>query len=222
MRKIGPRWLLLIAFGTVTMMFAAAILIISLIPNRIEFVANADAATTTEETPVTVSVLVNDTDESVASLTIQSYTQGSHGYVVKYGTGLRYTPYTNYHGEDSFTYTIKNAGGDTRTATVTITVTPVNDAPIARDDLATTAQDNAVTINVVVNDTDADGDDLIVISFRFLPDHGTVSIDTENNVVVYTPDAGWYGQDSFSYRIEDAAGVTDTATVTVNVSQAID
>ncbi|MFH0993053.1 MAG: tandem-95 repeat protein, partial [bacterium] len=181
-----------------------------------------DAATTAEETAVTVSVLANDTDESIASLIIQSYTQGSHGFVVKSGTGLRYTPYTNYHGADSFTYVVKNAGGDVLTATVAITVTPVNDAPIARDDLATTAQDNAVTINVVVNDTDADGDDLIIISFRSLPDHGTVVIDTENNMVVYTPDAGWYGQDSFAYRIEDAAGVTDTATVTVNVSQAID
>ena len=73
----------------------------------------------------------------------------------------RYTPDRDFHGVDTFTYTVSD-GVDTATAAVTVTVDPVNDPPVAADDAATTDEDTAATIEVVGNDSDVDGDPLTV------------------------------------------------------------
>ena len=88
---------------------------------------------------------------------------------------ITYTPAANYHGADSFSYTIGDGNGGTATATVSVTVTPTNDGPVAVDDAATTAEDTAVSIAVLPNDTrpgrrHADGDQLGA------PAHGTAAV----------------------------------------------
>ncbi len=101
-------------------------------------------------------------------------------------------------------------------ATVSITVTPVNDAPVAVDDSATTAEDTAVIKNVIANDTDADGDTLMVTTVG-APAHGS-AVKINNSSIRYTPAANWSGTDSFTYTITDNHGGTASATVTVTVT----
>lgn len=215
MRKLAPKFILLIAVGVITVVFAAAMLAVSLIQPVVRFAAVDDAATTVEDTATTVNVLTNDTDKDAATLVITTYTQPEHGYVIKYGTGLRYTPYTDYNGADTFTYTIENADKETATATVDVTITAANDTPHAYDDVATTDAGIEIVIDVVFNDNDADEDVLTIESYT-LPDHGTLFI-TADNRLRYVPDEGYVGTDEFTYEVADPDGATDRAAVTVTV-----
>ncbi|MCV5333758.1 cadherin-like domain-containing protein, partial [Escherichia coli] len=76
---------------------------------------------------------------------------------------MTYTPNDNYVGKDTFTY-IVTSGGVSESTTVEVNVTPVNDAPVAKNDISTTQEDTAVTIDVLSNDTDVDGDKLSIQS----------------------------------------------------------
>ena len=177
--------------------------------------ANDDAATTPEDVAVDIDVLANDTDVDGDPLVVDSVTQPANGTVTNNGIDVTYTPDANFHGVDSFTYTVSDGQGGTDTATVTVTVTPVNDAPVANDDVATTPEDVAVDIYVLANDSDIDGDMLVVDSVT-QPTNGTV---TNNGVdVTYTPDANYHGEESFIYTISDGQGGLATATVTVTVT----
>ncbi len=178
-------------------------------------VAVDDTATTTEDTAVTIAVLANDTDVDGDTLTVASVTDPAHGTAVKSGSGVLYTPDLNYYGADSFAYTVSDGKGGTDTATVSVTVTPVNDAPVAVDDSAVTNEDTAVQIAVLANDTDVDGDTLTVASVTD-PAHGTAV--KSGSGVLYTPNAGYDGADSFTYTVSDGNGGTDTATVSVTVN----
>ena len=91
-------------------------------------------------------------------------------------------------------------------------------APKPHDDTATTTPDKAVTINVLANDTDPDGDVLSLVSASN-PANGTVAL--SGNKVIYTPRTGFHGVDSFGYRVRDSHGLTATATVTVTVGSGV-
>ena len=179
-------------------------------------VANDDAATTPEDTGITMDVLANDTDADGDSLTIGSVTQPAHGSVVNNGVDVTYQPNANYYGADSFTYTISDGHGGSDTASVAITVSPVNDSPNAVNDTANTSQDTAVTIDVLANDSDVDGDSLTVASVT-QPPAGFAAINPDNTIT-YLPDVGFNGVDSFTYTVSDGHGGSDTAVVTVNVT----
>ncbi len=180
-------------------------------------VAANDNATTPEDTAVTINLLANDTDVDGDTLVVSTVTTPTHGTVmVNPDNTVTYTPAPNYHGSDTFAYTVSDGHGGHDTAVVTITVTPVNDAPVANDDSVSTAEDTAVTVDVLANDTDVDGDALLVSSVT-QPAHGLVTINADNSVT-YAPDAGFAGEDSFSYSIDDGQGGTDTAVVTVSVT----
>ena len=175
-----------------------------------------DAASTAEDSAVTVAVLANDTDADGNALTVTGVTNGAHGTVAINADGtLAYTPNANFNGADQFTYTVADGQGGSDTATVTVTVTPVNDAPVAVDDTATTVEDAAfaLQIPVLANDSDSDGDPITVIGFT-QGQNGTV---TAGSNVAYLPNPGFSGTDSFTYTIIDAQGATATATVTVTV-----
>jgi hypothetical protein len=88
--------------------------------------ANNDTANTDEDMAVTIDVLANDSGSG--SLTVSTVTQGGHGTVVNNGTNVSYTPNANFYGSDSFTYTLSDGNGSS-TASVVVTVNPVNDAP---------------------------------------------------------------------------------------------
>lgn len=179
-------------------------------------VAVDDTATVAEDSEASVAVLSNDSDADGDTLTIESFTQGTNGSVVISGSNLVYTPSANFNGSDSFTYTINDGTGLTDTATVSVTVTAVNDNPVANDDSATTEEDVAVTINLVANDTDIDGDSLSIESVG-TASNGSV-VNNGNGTVTYTPNAGFFGSDSFTYVVSDGSA-TDTATVRVTVTE---
>ena len=180
-----------------------------------------DAYVTAEDTPITVpaaGILANDTDPERDPLTVvlPLVTLPSHGTVTQNANGsLTYTPAPNYNGTDSYTYQAKDSGGLTSNiATVTITITPVNDPPVAVNDAYTTPMNTAITLAVITNDTDPDGDALTVVSFT-APTTGTVT--QSGNQLVYTPATGFFGTATFTYTISDGHGGTSTATVTITI-----
>ncbi len=184
-------------------------------------VAVGDAATTAEDTAVSIAVLANDSDLDGDTLTVSAATTPAHGTATVNPDGtITYTPAANYHGADSFGYTAGDGNGGTATATVSVTVTGVNDGPVAVNDAATTAEDTAVSVAVLANDSDLDGDALTVSAVT-LPAHGTTVINPDGTIT-YTPAANYHGTDSFGYTIGDGNGGTATAVVTMVLTAAND
>jgi VCBS repeat-containing protein len=180
-------------------------------------VAGDDSAITSVGVAVSVPVLGNDSDPDGDTLTVASFTQGSHGAVTTgAGGALIYTPTANFTGTDTFNYTVSDGLGGTDTATVTVTVLPANRPPVAVDDNASTPEDVAVSILVLGNDSDPDGDTLTVASFT-QGSHGAVTTGA-GGALIFTPAANFSGADSFSYTISDGRGGTDTATVNVTIT----
>ena len=178
-----------------------------------------DSVSTDEDVPVTVSVLANDSDPDGDELVLSSVTQGQNGWVsiAEAGLAARYIPNDNFHGTDSFTYTISDGQGGADTAAVTVTIHAVNDRPDARDDQATALQRESVVLDVLSNDVDVDEDDLSVTSLS-QPEHGTAQLNSDQSVN-YMPDSDFFGQDSFTYTISDGNGGTDTATVFLSITE---
>ena len=125
----------------------------------------------------------------------------------------------NYHGSDSFTFRANDGTGDSNVATITLTVTPVNDAPVATNGSASTAEDTALT-NGSLAATDVDGDTLTYSKVAD-PSHGTVVVNA-NGSFTYTPAANYNGGDSFTFKANDGTGDSNVATVTLTVTAAND
>ncbi|MQE92770.1 tandem-95 repeat protein, partial [Vibrio parahaemolyticus] len=176
----------------------------------------ADKATVVEDTPTIIKVLGNDTfegDDKVVSLDTNNGPANGTVSVNPDGS-VTYTPNDNYHGTDSFTY-IVTSGGVSESTTVNVDVTPVNDAPVAKDDIATTQEDTAVTIDVLPNDTDVDGDKLSIESASVPKEQGTVEV--VDGKLVFTPAENFNGDAEITYTVTDGA-LTDQAKVTVTVN----
>ena len=181
--------------------------------------ATDDQATTPEDQAVEIPVLDNDMDLDGDRLRVRSVSPAEHGTaeVAADGANVSYTPNANYHGLDRFTYVVADPDGLADTATVEVTVTPVNDAPEAADDQATTPEDQAIEIPVLDNDTDLDGDRLRVQSVSPAR-HGAAEVAADGANISYTPDANYHGPDHFTYVVADPDGLADTATVEVTVT----
>ncbi|MFW9742153.1 tandem-95 repeat protein [Vibrio parahaemolyticus] len=176
----------------------------------------ADSADVVEDTPTIINVLGNDTFEStdkVVSLDAENGPKNGTVIVNNDGT-VTYTPDDNYVGKDTFTYVV-TSGGVSESTTVEVNVTPVNDAPVAKDDIATTQEDTAVTIDVLPNDTDVDGDTLSIQSASVPSDQGTVEI--VDGKLVFTPAENFNGDAEITYTVTDGQ-LTDEAKVTVTVN----
>lgn len=173
-----------------------------------------DTASTASATNVVVNVLNNDTDPDSDTLTIASVGVAQNGTAVIAGNSISYTPNASFSGTDTFTYTISDGNGHDATATVIITIAPpaVNHAPDAVEDAPSTNHTEAITINVLANDTDPDGDTLTVTSIT-PPTFGTTTLNADGSVL-FDPQ-GTIGSISFSYTISDGRGGTDTTVVTI-------
>ena len=181
-----------------------------------------DSTTTNEDIPVTIDVVPdNDSDpDAEDTITIDSFSTPSNGSVTCTLVDCEYTPDPDFFGSDSFTYTICDdvAPPDQLcdSATVTITIDPVNDPPIANPDSDTTDEDTPVTIDVLPNDSDVDNDPLSVFNSTN-GSNGTVDCSSGNDCV-YTPDPDFFGTDQFTYTVTDSNGGFDTTTVTVTIN----
>ncbi|MEJ5992767.1 Ig-like domain-containing protein, partial [Ramlibacter sp. PS3R-8] len=185
--------------------------------------AVADTVTTAEDTPVTMTVaslLANDTDpDSGDTLTVTGVGNPSGGTVTLVAGNVTFTPDPDFTGPATFEYTISDGQGGTSTATVSVNVTPQDDAPSAANDLASTAEETPISIPVatlLANDTDPDAGDTLTVTGVSNPTGGTVSLVGGN--VVFTPAANFTGAASFTYTLTDGDGNTDTAIVNVNVT----
>ena len=196
-------------------------------------VANSDIASTGENNVVLVNVLANDTDvDNGAVLTVVSASapsgQGSASVV---GNQVQFDPGTDFDYLDTgetaqvvVSYTIQDEHGATSSSTVTITVNGANDAPVAIDDTDSTDENNAVSGNVLANDTDVDGESLVVANpGTYVGANGTLVLNSDGSYT-YTPNAGTQGlddgesvSDTFSYTASDG-DASDTATLTVTVN----
>src|SRR5215207_3193852 len=187
----------------------------------------ADAYTTAEDTVLTVpasGVLGNDSDPDGDPLTAVLVTGPGHGSLSLNANGsFSYTPAADFNGSDTFTYHANDGTLDSGLATVTITVTAVNDAPVATNDAYTTDEDTALTIaapGVLGNDSDLDSSTLTaaVVTGR---GRGTFTLNA-NGTFTYTPAADFNGTDAFTYKASDGSAQSNLATVTITVTPVSD
>ncbi|MEX7471267.1 Ig-like domain-containing protein, partial [Mycobacterium adipatum] len=176
-----------------------------------------DLYTTTEDTAISGNVLNNDTDPDGDAITAGLVMPASHGNVQLNADGsFSYTPATNFHGTDGFSYVASDGSLSSAPTLVTITVTPVNDAPVAQNDNYVVNEDSILTGSVLPNDTDADGDSLAV-SLGVGPAHGSLTLNP-NGSFSYIPAANYNGTDSFTYTVTDGAATSNSATATITVN----
>ncbi len=179
----------------------------------------AEGGTATVLVSGATSVLANDSDAEGDVLSAILVTGPTNGTLTLNANGtFSYTHNGSETTTDSFTYRANDGTANGNIVTVTIGITPVNDAPVANNDTATVLEDGSVTIAVRTNDTDAEGSALTVDSVT-QGANGSVVIDTVTGNPIYTPNTGFSGTDSFTYTVRDADGaVSNTATVTVTVT----
>lgn len=177
-------------------------------------VAKSQSVTTNEDTAVGVTLQGTDVEGDPLSYTV--VTPPAHGMLTGTAPNLTYTSSLNYNGSDSFTFKANDGQADSNVATVSITINPVNDPPVAVNDTAATAKNTPVLISVLANDSDVDGDALTITGVT-QGAKGTVVINA-NETVTYTPAGGQLGTDTFTYTISDGHGGTASATVTVNIT----
>jgi len=176
-------------------------------------VATAQAVETVQETPLLVTLVGTDLDGD--TLTAALATSPAHGALSGTAPNVTYTPAAGYFGADSFTFTVHDGQATSAPATVSITVTKANTPPTATAQSVTTQQDTAKAITL--HGTDADGDAL-TYAMGTQPAHGTLSGTAPN--VTYTPAAGYFGADSFTFTVHYGQATSAPATVSITVTKA--
>src|SRR5262245_34756165 len=206
---------------------------VPLVPNQPP-VANSDSYTIAEDNSLNVlaasGVLANDTDadgDTLAAVLVLAPPPAAFGLLQLQPDGsFSFAPSVNFNGTVSFTYLARDSkGADSLSAVVTITVTPVNDAPFAGNDSFVTAANTALVIaapGVLANDFDVDSPRIpgllpLTAVLASGPANGSLALNSDGSFT-YSPSAGFIGLDSFTYRARDASGAESLpAVVTINV-----
>lgn len=177
--------------------------------------ANVDMFSIAEDSgPTTLAVLANDTGLGDAPITFTSVTPPPNGTIAIVDGQLRYTPNANFSGTDAFVYAIRDLDGQQTSSSVFVTVTPVNDAPLARDDTFVVLAGQTNELDVLRNDADPDGNSLTLISAT-APLFGSVEI--AGNKAWFAAPPAIFGLTTFTYTVSDGRGGTATGTVTLDV-----
>ena len=181
-------------------------------------VAVANTLTVDEDSSISnTDVIANDTDVEDDTLTLTAVSTDGTGTVAVNSDGLSvdYTPAANFNGTETITYTVSD-GTDTSEGTFTITVTAVNDAPVAIEDSLEVIEDSTLTsTDVIANDTDIDGDTLSLTAVS-TDGTGTVAVNSDGLSVDYTPAANFNGTETITYTVSDGTDTSEgTFTVTV-------
>lgn len=187
------------------------------IPPNSPPVAVNDKASTQSGAAVVIAVLANDSDPDGDSLTVVSVSAPADGSATINADGtVIYLSASDFHGSDSFTYTVDDGHGHTAVGSVTI---KVNAPPVATAAHYAVPQNQTLNVSaakgVLVNDSDPDGDALSV-SMATLPTHGALTLNADGSFR-YTPSAGYCGADSFSYTVSDGNGGTAVGQATIDV-----
>ncbi len=189
----------------------------------------ADSATTDENTATNIDVLANDKGSDMIGAVDTTGTTGTVS--INSDNTIKYDPAGKFESlkpgqtaTDSFTYTGKKGTHQSDSATVTVTITGVNDAPVAADDSGTTDEDTAKSIAVLGNDTDVEGDTLTPGSLDTTGTKGTPTVNGDGTIT-YDPNhtfdslqVGQTGTDSFKYKANDGSADSGSATVTLTIT----
>ncbi len=174
-------------------------------------VAEAQLVTTAEDTAVGITLTGSDPDDD--SLTYSVDSGPAHGTLSGTAPGLSYTPDADWNGADSFTFKVNDGQLDSAPAVVSITVTAVNDAPVASGQAVATDED--VAMQITLGGADVDGDPLSY-AVTLDPSQGTLS--GTGAVRTYTPAADYHGPDSFTFKVNDGNVDSTEATVSITVN----
>jgi gliding motility-associated-like protein len=178
-------------------------------------VITATPVATQEDTSVNGNATATDVDGD--ALTFSKESDPAHGTVIVNPDGTyTYTPAKDYNGNDSFTVIVSDGNGGSATTTVVVTVTSVNDVPVAKDDAVNVVECTSVSGTVAGNDTPS-GDGGNVWSVKNNPSHGTVTLNADGTYI-YIPTPNYHGADTFTYTLTDADGDLSTASMTVAVT----
>ena len=178
-------------------------------------VANNDSFATPEDTALSISspgILANDTDvdgDPRTALLVSSVSQGT--LTLNANGSFIYTPNANYHGSDAFSYRATDGIATGNVAIVNLTVTPVNDAPMAGNDITNTLEDVSVRIKALLNDSDTEGTSLTISGATTT--NGTAIVSGTD--IIFTPATNFNGTTVFSYSISDG---TNSASASVTVA----
>jgi len=179
-------------------------------------ISAADSYAIDEDTPLTIAaagVLGNDADVDGATLTAIFVGGPSHGTLALNPDGsFTYTPEADFYGDDSFSYQASDGTLDSNVATVTIAISAANDAPVANDQATTADTGTPKLITLSASDVDSSA---LTYSIVAGPAYGTLSGTAPN--VTYTPNAGYSGPDSFTFRASDGALDSNIATVSIAI-----
>jgi hypothetical protein len=195
--------------------FATSMVTIGITPvNDVPVTADL-SLTTNEDIAVSSQIIASDVDGDTLGYSVS--TNPANGTVtLNTATGaFVYTPNANYHGSDSFVVTVSDGKGGTTTSTVTIGITPINDAPVTANLSLITDEDNAVNGQIIA--TDVDGDTLSY-SVSTNPANGTVTLNAATGAFVYTPNTNYNGSDLFVVTVSDGKGGITTSTVTIGIT----
>jgi len=189
---------------------------INRVPNAVE-----DAPSTNHTVPVLINILQNDTDPDGDTLTVLSITQPAFGTATLNANGTVLFDPKGHVGSHAFSYIISDGHGGTDTAVVTIATSNPNNGqhgsyPHIHNENVTTPKNTAIFINVLANDSDPDGDALILDQVDY-GDHGTTK--KVNGGVLYTPNPGYSGTDLFYYGVHDGHGHNGAGIVRITITQ---
>ena len=174
--------------------------------------ANGSAAGN-EDTPIAGAALASDVDTFALIFSVVS--QPANGAVAMAGNGsYTYTPNLNFSGNDSFTFRANDGTSNSNTATISITVTAVNDAPVATPGTLIGNEDTAMAATALATDVDS-----ATLTFAVVnqPAHGSVSM-AANGGFVYTPSLNFNGTDTFTFRANDGLADSNAATISITVN----
>ncbi len=176
-------------------------------------VASVDPVVTSEDTPVEGRVVATDVDGDDLTFSLDDQPDGGSVTLNEDGT-FTFVPDANVSGDISFSVTVTDATGASTTVVVTVSVEPVNDAPLAEAESIVTGRGEAAAGQVVASDID--GDDL-TFELDDDPEHGRLTLNPDGSFV-YVPDAGFSGSDSFVVAVSDGQGGVTYVTVAVTVA----
>ncbi len=178
-------------------------------------VASSQSVSVDEDSNIAITLVGTDAD--AGDTLTYSITEPSNGVLSGSGANVTYTPNPNYAGTDSFDFTVSD-GTDSDTATVSITVNPLGDAPVATPQPTIVVDEDSSNTPITLSGTDADGDTLIFEDISGSTPNGTLDLvaDGTNQNYRYTPDEDYSGSDSFTFTVSD--GTLTSVPVTINIS----
>ena len=188
------------------------------VPGNIPPIANPQSVTVSHNTATSITLTYSDPDGGPGPYSFSISQQPQFGTLTGSGANRTYTPNTGYSGNDSFSFIVNDGEDPSTPAIVSINVQPAgNVPPVAQDQSLATSEGTPASISLLY--TDSDGPGPYTISIVSLPTHGTLS--GNGNDRTYTPDAGYSGNDSFTWRVFDGLDYSNTATVNISVGDVI-